>query len=126
MDMSIIGNIFWLILGGIVVAVWYLLGGILLCLTIIGIPFGLQCFKLASFSLTPFGREIVNENKSTDALSVIMNLLWLLFCGLGIATTHLFFALICAITIVGIPLASQHIKLISIAIAPFGRKVVKK
>ena len=124
--MSVIGNIFWLLLGGIVVSVWYLLGGIMLCLTVIGIPFGLQCLKLASFSLTPFGRDVVNTEKSTGALSVIMNLLWLLFCGLGIATTHLVFAVICAITIVGIPLASQHIKLISIAIAPFGRKVVKK
>ena len=123
--MLILGNIFWVLLGGIFISIFYFLGGCLLCITIVGIPFGIQCFKLALFSLIPFGREVIDEEKPSGVISIIMNVLWLLFCGLEIAVAHLFFALICTVTIIGIPLAKQHIKLIRIAIMPFGKRVVK-
>ena len=121
--MSLIGNIIWLIFGGLLIALYYCIGGILLCLTIIGIPFGIQCFKMSQLALFPFGKEVTEQKQPTGILSMIMNIIWLLFCGLEIALTHLFFAVIFAITIIGIPFAKQHIKLIALAMSPFGKEI---
>ena len=120
--MSLLGNILWIILGGgLVTCLEYLLAGVVLCLTIIGIPFGLQCFKLAGLSLWPFGRQVVPARGSSSALSAIMNVLWVVVAGIWIALTHLGFALACAITIIGIPFAIQHLKLTTLALFPFGK-----
>jgi uncharacterized membrane protein YccF (DUF307 family) len=122
--MNLIGNLLWIILGGgIVLFLEYLVGGLLLCLTIIGIPFGLQCFKLAFLALFPFGKDIVDRGSATGCLSLLMNILWIVFGGIWIAITHLIFAVLCAITIIGIPFAIQHLKLVSLSFAPFGKEV---
>lgn len=121
--MNSLGNIIFFIFGGFVIFLGYLLGGIVLCLTIIGIPFGLQCFKLAGGVLAPFGREVREVDPPGGALSIIMNVIWVILPGLELAILHLLLALAFAITIVGIPIAAQHIKLIPLALLPFGRQV---
>lgn len=122
--MSIIGNILWIILGGgIILFLEYFITGIILCITIIGIPFGIQCLKISIFSLTPFGKEIVNKKSATGCLTLIMNVIWILIGGIWIALTHLIFALLCAITIIGIPFAKQHMKLAALSLTPFGKEI---
>jgi uncharacterized membrane protein YccF (DUF307 family) len=122
--MSLLGNILWIVLGGgLLIFLEYIVGGILLCLTIIGIPFGIQAIKLSVLGLFPFGREVVERESASGALSLVMNVLWLLFGGLWIALTHLLFALICAITIIGIPFAVQHMKLARLGLFPFGKEI---
>ncbi len=122
--MSLIGNILWIVFGGgLAIALEYLLGGVALCLTIVGIPFGLQCFKLTSLSLLPFGRTFRHSSPASGCLSVLMNIIWIVIAGFWIALTHLGFAIVCAVTIVGIPFALQHLKLARLAFAPFGKQI---
>jgi uncharacterized membrane protein YccF (DUF307 family) len=121
--MNLLLNIIWLILGGFIVVIAYLLGGILLCVTIIGIPFGIQCFKLAGLALMPFGREIREKEPPSGALAVIMNVIWIILPGLELAVFHLIMALLFALTIIGLPLAAQHLKMTRLAILPFGFEV---
>jgi uncharacterized membrane protein YccF (DUF307 family) len=122
---SLLGNILWIILGGgIFLFVEYLLGGVVLCVTIIGIPFGIQCIKLSLLALLPFGKEVRHSKKSSGILSTIMNVIWILFGGIWIALTHLIFAILCAITIIGLPFAKQHMKLATLSLTPFGKEVV--
>ncbi len=119
--MSLLGNIIWLIFGGFFAAVGYILGGLALCLTIIGIPFGVQSIKVGVASLAPFGKELVADPDSGDLLHIIFNILWLLLFGWEIALIHLTSALVLAITIIGIPFALQHLKLIPLSLFPFGQ-----
>jgi len=122
--MTILGNILWIFLGGgILIFFLYLFGGVVLCLTIVGIPFGMQCFKLSVLGLMPFGQKIVNKESEPGCLTTVMNVVWLVFGGLELAVVHLVFAVLCAITIIGIPFARQHLKLLSLALMPFGREV---
>lgn len=121
--MSLLGNIIWLIFGGFFAGLGYILGGLLLCLTIIGIPFGVQSIKLGVATFTPFGKEVVEIENANSTLRVIFNLIWLLFFGWEIALAHLVSALLLTITIIGIPFAKQHIKLIPMALLPFGRSL---
>lgn len=122
--MSLLGNILWIILGGgIFIFFEYLIAGVILCLTIIGIPFGLQSLKLAVLGLLPFGKEIVHKEKATGSLNTLMNIIWIIFFGLAIVLTHLFFAFLFTITIIGIPFAKQHIKLVALALTPFGHEI---
>jgi uncharacterized membrane protein YccF (DUF307 family) len=121
--MSLLGNILFFIFGGFIIFLGYLLGGIVLCLTIIGIPFGIQCFKLAGGVLAPFGREVRETKPPGGALALIMNIIWIILPGLELAIMHLCLAAFFALTIVGIPLATQHIKLLPLALLPFGRVV---
>ena len=86
--MNTLGNLIWLLFGGFLSALFYMIGGVVLCATIIGIPFGLQCFKLASFVLWPFGRMAVNTTSSSGCLAVVLNLVWPFFAGIWIATTQ--------------------------------------
>lgn len=123
--MNLIGNLIWLLCGGFLAALGYLIGGIVLCLTIIGIPFGIQCFKLAVIVLFPFGKRVVNSPSSSGCLNLVANLIWILCGGLYTALNHLFWAFILAITIIGIPFAKQHLKLLEISLSPFGKKVVE-
>jgi uncharacterized membrane protein YccF (DUF307 family) len=118
--MNLLLNIIWLIFGGFIVVLAYLLGGILLCITIIGIPFGIQCFKLAGLALAPFGREIREKEPPSGALAVIMNVIWIILPGLELAVFHLVMALLFALTIIGLPLAAQHLKMTRLALLPFG------
>lgn len=121
--MNLLLNLVWLVLGGFVVAVAYLLGALLLCITIIGIPFGIQCFKLAGLALWPFGQEIRDKKPPGGALAVIMNIIWIILPGLELAVFHLILALLFAVTIIGLPLAVQHLKMTRLAILPFGFEV---
>ena len=124
--MKMIGNIIWLIFGGFMIAIEYFIGGLILCLTIVGIPFGYQTMKLGLFALFPFNQTVVKDHESTGCLSAIMNILWFFVGGIFIVITHLFWGVVLAITIVGIPFAAQHFKLMSFALTPFGRDIVAK
>ncbi len=121
--MKILGNIIWLLFGGIFIFIEYLISGLLLCLTIIGIPFGLQIFKLAFVALWPFGKKIENNPSSNGCLNILMNIIWLLLGGIWIALSHAAVGLLLAITIVGIPFTIQHFKLAGIALSPFGKTI---
>lgn len=118
--MSIIGNLIWIVFGGFVASLGWLLAGALCCLTIIGIPFGLQCFKIAGLVLAPFGKKISLGH--IGAGSLIGNILWLIFLGWELALGHLIIGLLLCITVVGIPFGLQHFKLAQVALVPFGSK----
>ncbi|HEX2936775.1 MAG TPA: YccF domain-containing protein [Bacteroidales bacterium] len=124
--MKILGNIIWLLFGGILIAVEYFVSSILLIVTIIGIPFGLQTLKLAGLALWPFGREARYKESASGCLSTIMNIIWILIGGIWISLSHVAFGLLLFITIVGIPFAMQHFKLAGLALTPFGREIVWK
>lgn len=122
--MSLLGNVLWIVLGGgIFLFFEYLIGGVLACMTIVGIPFGIQLIKLSYLGLVPFGKDIRSTKQASGCLYTIFNLLWIVTGGLIISVTHLFFAFLCAITIIGIPFAVQHMKLASVALTPFGKVV---
>lgn len=122
--MNTLGNILWIILGGgIFIFLEYFIGGLLLCLTIVGIPFGIQAMRLGLLSLTPFGKRVTSGNNADGCLSTVMNIIWILVGGIWVALTHVLFAVILAITIIGIPFARQHMKLAAFAFTPFGREV---
>ena len=121
--MNLIGNLIFLIFGGFIIFLGYVLGGIVLCLTIIGIPLGFQCFKLAGGVLAPFGREVREKEPPGGALSIILNIIWIILPGLELAIMHLVLAAFFALTIIGIPIAAQHIKLLPLALLPFGREM---
>lgn len=121
--MRLLLNILWIILGGgFIICLEYLIGGLLLCLTVVGIPFGLQCFKIAGLSLLPFGREILDEPGSS-AVGCVLNVFWILVAGIWIFLSHIGLALTLALTLIGIPFAIQHVKLAMLALAPFGKRV---
>jgi uncharacterized membrane protein YccF (DUF307 family) len=124
--MNTLGNLIWLVFGGFVTALGYVIGGAILCFTIVGIPFGLQCFKLAEFILWPFGREAVSTKAGGGCLVTLLNIIWLLFGGLWIAIAHIVFGLLLFITIIGIPFGRQHFKLVEISLMPFGKRIVDK
>lgn len=118
--MNLLLNLVWLVFGGFIVVLAYLFGGILLCITIIGIPFGIQCFKLAGLALMPFGQEIREKEPPGGAVAMIMNIIWIILPGLELAIFHLVMALLFAITIIGLPIAAQHLKMTRLALLPFG------
>ncbi len=122
--MNLLGNLIWLIFGGFFAALGYLFGGFVLCITIIGIPWGFQCFKLAGLVLWPFGKKVVSDSGTTGCLSLFCNIIWLLSGGLYTAFIHLIMGLLLSITIIGIPWGQQHFKLIEISLMPFGKKVL--
>ncbi len=122
--MKILGNLVWLIFGGVIIAVEYFIGSIILMVTIVGIPFGLQTLKMAALAIWPFGRDTRVHERASGCLYILMNILWLLCGGIWIAVTHAFFGLLLCITIIGIPFGLQHFKLTAIAINPFGRDIV--
>ena len=121
--MKFLGNIIWLVVGGLLTALLYYLNGLLMCITIIGIPFGVQLFKLGTYALWPFGHEIVSGPNDTGCLSVVMNLLWIFLGWWEIALTHLFCGCIFCITIIGIPWGLQHFKMAIDSVFPFGKEI---
>ncbi len=122
--MSVLGNIIWLVFGGFFMALEYLVSCFLLCCTIIGIPFGLQVFKIGLVALLPFSQTTVVEEGSRSCLEIIMNVIWFFIGGIWIALSHLGWGLLFCITIVGIPFGIQHFKLMRVALFPFGRTVI--
>ena len=122
--MKTIGNFLWLILGGLLVALMYWIIGFLFCITIIGIPFGVQLMKFGTFALWPFGRKVEDGKSMTGCFNVIFNVLWIILGWWEIAATHAVFGLLCCITIVGIPFGMQHFKLAWLSLMPFGKRIV--
>ena len=119
--MSCLGNIIWIIFGGFFNALGWLFAGLLWCLTIVGIPVGFQCFKMASLQFAPFGKEVVTVSDSSGNL--LLNILWLLFGGLVLCIGNLISAVLLCITIVGIPFAAQCFKLAKLSLMPFGKEI---
>ncbi len=122
--MKTLGNIIWLLFGGIFIAIEYFAASLALFITIIGIPFGLQTLKLGILALWPFGRQIKLEPGNPGCLSTVMNIIWFCIGGVWICLSHIIFGLIFAITIIGIPFAKQHFKLASLSLTPFGRQII--
>ena len=122
--MKFLGNIIWLIFGGLVTAIEYIIASLCMMITIIGIPFGLQTIKLGILALWPFGSKVI-DNGSSGCLSVVMNILWIIFGGLCICLTHLLFGILLCITIIGIPFGNQHFKMAKLALTPFGKDIVR-
>lgn len=120
---SIIGNVIWFILGGLIVSLSWWLTGALWCITIIGIPIGKQCFKFAKLTLAPFGKEIIYGDSNAK---VILNILWLIFTGFWSAVAYALIGLVCCITIIGIPFGKQYFKFAKLMLMPFGARVVDK
>jgi len=123
--MNFIGNLIWVIFGGLAIAIEYLISSLLLFVSIIGIPFGLQTLKLAGLALWPFGRETRVIENSNSGLSITMNVIWFLVGGVWIFLSHFVLGIIFAISMVGIPWARQHFKMAKLALKPFGREIVE-
>jgi len=129
--MSVIGNVFWFVLGGAVMGLGWWIAGVLAYISIIGIPWGKACFVIGQFAFMPFGKQAVSRKSvtykddiGTGSFGVLGNVLWFLFAGMWLAIGHLLSAAICFITIIGIPFGLQHLKLAAIAIAPIGKTIV--
>lgn len=120
--MRLVGNVIWFLFGGFVGWCSWMLAGILWCISIVGIPIGLQCFKFATLSLWPFGKDLVLSH-STGAF--LLNIIWLLVSGIPLAIGHFISGLLLLVTIVGIPFAKQSFKLAKLALMPFGARVIK-
>jgi uncharacterized membrane protein YccF (DUF307 family) len=123
--MRLLLNILWIVLGGgFVLWLEYVVAGLLLCVTIVGIPFGVQCFKLAGLALLPFGKDIDDfvADVGGGALRLVFNIVWSLVAGIWIFLTHVVLGVALAVTIIGIPFAVQHFKLAVLALWPFGRQ----
>ena len=122
--MKLLGNIIWILFGGLFIALYYFMFGLLLCLTVVGIPFGLQLMKIAGFALWPFGHEVQAGPQDSGCLSVCMNILWIIFGGIEIALTHLGLGVVFCVTSIGIPFGLQHFKMDLLALVPFGKIIV--
>lgn len=118
--MKFLGNVAWLVFGGWAIALEYMIAGLAMCATVIGIPFGLQCFKLAVKSLMPFGSEITKKEDS-GTVSFVLNIVWFCIGGIWIALTHWLLGILFCLTIIGIPFGLQHFKLSKLALFPFGK-----
>jgi uncharacterized membrane protein YccF (DUF307 family) len=120
-----IGNVIWLVLGGFLLAIVYVIAGIINCILIITIPFGIASFRMAGYALWPFGRVVVDRGRgSGSGVRLIGNIIWLIFGGLILALGHLVSAILCAITIIGIPFAVAHLRLAGLALMPLGKQIV--
>ena len=122
--MRLVLNIIWLVLAGVWLAIGYAVAGVVLCVTIIGIPFGVQSFKLAGYALWPFGRALVPRADRMTGLSVIGNILWFVLAGWWLALEHLVVGILLCITIIGIPLGVASFKMAGAALVPFGKEIV--
>ena len=122
--MNLLGNLLWLLFGGLFAAIGYFIGGLVLCITIVGMPWGLQCFKLAGLVLWPFGKRIVSDSSTTGCLSIFCNLIWILCGGWYTALVHVVMGLILCLTVIGMPWGKQHFKLIEISLMPFGKRII--
>lgn len=122
--MSVLGNLLWLLLGGLALGLGYMVVGLIFCITVIGIPFGVQLVKIGSFAMWPFGNTPELTRMPMSCLSFGFNLLWILLGGIVIAVVHAVLAAVFYVTIIGIPFGNQHLKLAKLALIPFGQSVV--
>ena len=131
--MTAIGNLIWFIFGGIIMGLAWCFFGLLAFISIVGIPWGRSCFVIAGFSFFPFGKEAIardeltlSEDIGTGGLGMVGNIIWFIFAGFWLALGHVFSAIACFVTIIGIPFALQHLKLAGMSISPIGKTVVTK
>jgi uncharacterized membrane protein YccF (DUF307 family) len=130
--MRLIGNLIWFVFGGLFMGLGWFLVGLCMFLSIIGIPWGRPCFMLGGFCLWPLGREVVirsaltgKQDVGTGTLGALGNLIWFLVAGWWLFLGHFFSALLCFLTIIGIPFGVQHMKLAGASLAPIGKTVVE-
>ncbi|MCM1093677.1 MAG: YccF domain-containing protein [Bacteroides sp.] len=121
--MNVLLNVIWFVFGGVMIAIEYAISSVLMMITIVGIPFGLQTLKLAVVALWPFGSNVVSTGWPSGCLAGVMNVIWWFLGGFAIALTHLAWGLVFCITIVGIPFGVQHFKLMRLALFPFGKAI---
>ncbi len=119
--MNLLGNIIWILCGGLVSAISWWIAGFMWCITIVGIPIGLQCFKLSALSLDPFGKEVIDEG---GAVSCLLNIVWFFLSGIELALCNFLLGCLLCITIIGIPFGLQFFKLAKLSLFPFGKSVV--
>lgn len=131
--MSVIGNFLWFILGGFLMGLGWWLVGVLAFITIVGIPWGRACFVMGQFAFFPFGKEAISrkiasnqDDLGTSSFGTVGNVIWFIFAGFWLAIGHVISAILCFITILGIPFGIQHLKLAGIALAPIGKTIVSK
>jgi uncharacterized membrane protein YccF (DUF307 family) len=125
--MRLLGNLIWLLFGGLATGIAWWLAGLLAAITIIGIPFAIAAFRIGTFSFWPFGREVVDRPEPDEGRKLLIllgNIVWIVLGGIWLALAHLFFALLLAITIIGIPFALQHLKLAQLSLTPYGKMIV--
>lgn len=131
--MGFIGNVLWFVFGGFVMGLGWWLAGLLALITIVGIPWAKACFVIGQFAFFPFGKVAISrkdlskqDDIGTGALGLLGNILWFIFAGVWLAIGHLLSALVCFVTIIGIPFGYQHLKLAMLALAPIGKTIVDK
>jgi uncharacterized membrane protein YccF (DUF307 family) len=131
--MGAIGNFLWFILGGFLMGLGWWLAGLVAFITIVGIPWGKACFVIGQFAFFPFGKEAVSrkdlsnqDDIGTGGLGLIGNIIWFIFAGVWLAIGHVISAILCFVTLIGIPFGIQHLKLAGIALAPIGKTIVTK
>jgi uncharacterized membrane protein YccF (DUF307 family) len=124
--MKTIGNILWFVLAGLWLAIGYVVAGLFCFITIIGIPFGVQAFKMAGFALWPFGRVVVDDGDGGGVLDLVFNLIWLVLFGWILFLAHLAAGILLCITIIGIPFGVQAFKMSVLSLWPFGRTIVSE
>ena len=122
--LQVLGNVLWIIFGGLFSAIGWFLAGIVCYISIIGIPVGKQCFKFAKMVLSPFGKVIDYGNMGSG--SIVLNVIWVLLCGLELALSSVVMGIACCVTIVGIPFGIQHFKFAMLALTPFGARICNK
>lgn len=123
--MAFIGNLIWLVLGGIWLGLSWVLVGVILCITLIGIPFGIACFRISAFAFCPFGKRLVTR-EDAHAGTTILNIIWIIFAGLWLALEGILVGLLCCITIIGIPFGIACFNIAQASFAPFGKRIVSK
>ena len=121
--MKFLGNLIWIIFGGLIISLYYAVMGLLFCITIVGIPFGVQLFKMAGLALCPFGHDVTPGPNDTGCLSILMNIIWIVCGGIEIALAHVGLGIFFCITIIGIPFGIQHFKMSLLALVPFGKQI---
>lgn len=124
--MTVIGNVIWVLLAGLWLALFYLFFGLLMCLTIIGIPLGIQAFKLAGFVLWPFGRVIIEHPGADPAVGCLANVIWIVLGGIELVLFHVVFGLVLCLTIIGIPFGIVSFRMAALALVPFGKTIVHR
>lgn len=127
--MRLLGNLIWLLFGGLATGIGWWVAGLLAAITIIGIPFSIAAFRIGTFSFWPFGREVVDRPERDEARKLLVllgNIVWIILGGIWLALAHLFFALLLGITIIGIPFAVQHLKLAQLSLTPYGKMIVDR
>ena len=129
--MRTLGNVIWLVLGGFWMALGWWGAGLLMAISIVGLPWARSCFVIGSLCFWPFGREAVDRKQltgrddlGTGTLGLIGNILWFVFAGIWLAIGHVLAAIACFLTIIGIPFGIVHIKLAACALAPVGKTIV--